>query len=392
MTPHDNNGHRRPARLQAPMIVETTEDAALLRQALKGVKRLALDTESNSLHAYTPHVCLIQISTDWEDFLVDPLKLDMAHDGAFLGDLCADPEVEIAFHAAEYDIMMLRRDFGWTFHNLFDTMIGARVLGWEKVGLGNILEERYGVRVNKKHQRADWGHRPLDSELIRYAQMDTHYLLDLRDFLYEQLANGDHVAEAKELFDEVCLARWNGDDFDPDGFWTINKTRGLSGQEMAILRELYLYRDQKARDRDVPVFKVMGDHTLVTLAQEKPRSTHEVGHIHGISGWQEREYGRGIVEAIKRGLQAEPPQPPERNHNRPPDDVLRRYDALHTWRKERAAKRGVSSEIVVSKDTLWELARQAPATLDELAKLDSIGPWRTEFYGDEILDVLARVD
>ena len=373
------------------MIVETAEDAALLRRALKGVRRVALDTESNSLHAYSPRVCLIQLSTDWEDFLIDPLKLDMAQDGAFLGELCADSEVEVVFHAAEYDIMMLRRDFGWTFHNLFDTMIGARVLGWEKVGLGNILEDRYGVRVNKKHQRADWGRRPLNGELIRYAQMDTHFLLDLRDFLYEELENGEHTAEARELFDEVCLARWNGDDFDPDGYWNINKTRGLSGQEMAILRELYLFRDQKARDRDVPVFKVLGDHTLVTLAQEKPHSTHEVGRIPGIGGWQEREYGRGIVEAIKRGLQAEPPQPPERNHNRPPDDVLRRYDALHTWRKERAAQRGVSSEIVVSKDTLWELARRAPETLDELAQLDSIGPWRTEFYGDEILDVLAKV-
>lgn len=384
--------HPRRGNLQAPMIVETADDAALLRRALKGVKRVAVDTESNSLHAYNPQVCLIQLSTDWEDFLIDPLKLNMEQDGAFLGTLCADPGVEVVFHAAEYDIMMLHRDFGWTFHNLFDTMIAARVLGWEKVGLGNILEERYNVRVNKKHQRADWGRRPLNGELIRYAQMDTHYLLDLRDYIDEKLIAGDHVEEAKELFDEVCRARWNGEDFDPDGFWNINNTRNFSGQEMSILRELYLFRDQRARERDVPVFKVMGDNSLVALVEEKPRIVPEVGRIRGISAWQEREYGQGIVEAIERGLTADPPKPPERNNTRPPDDVLRRYDALHTWRKERAAERGVSSEIVLSRDALWELARQAPENRMELEQVGSIGPWRADFYGDEILDVLANLE
>lgn len=376
-------------QMDHPLIINTPASLNRLWQALTGKRRLAIDTEANSLYAYQAQVCLIQISTDEQDYLVDPLPFDSS-DLGFLGEICADPVVEKVFHAAEYDVMILRRDLGFTFTNIFDTMIAARVLGWEQFGLGTILEDRYGVKVNKKHQRADWGRRPLSDAMIRYAQMDTHFLLSLRDELYQSLVQGDHLEEAQEMFDEVCQALWNGPDFDPEGYWRIHRARDLDPRAMAVLRELYLYREQQAARKNLPVFKVMGDQTLVDLAQAQPRSLKEARRMTGLSEIQARRYGSGILDAVQRGQTADIPTPPRRNGRQVDEDTLRRYDALHLWRKERAVKRGVSSEVVTTKDALWELAKKAPRSMSDLQSIKHLGPWRVKTYGQEILRVIAE--
>src|SRR5688572_19484540 len=143
--------------------------------------RIAVDTESNSLHAYRERVCLIQFSIPEVDFVVDPFAVK--EDLSSLAPVFADPKIEKIFHAAEYDLICLRRDFGFQFANLFDTMQAARILGYPFVGLDNILLEKFGVRIDKKHQKANWGARPLTSQQIDYARQDTHYLFQLRDLL-----------------------------------------------------------------------------------------------------------------------------------------------------------------------------------------------------------------
>lgn len=377
--------------LPAPVIIDTLDGLDRLQRALRRVGRLALDTESNSLHAYRARVCLIQISTDSADYLVDPLALDESRLD-FLGAVCADPSVEKVLHAAEYDVMMLNHDFGFTFANVFDTMIAARVLGWEQLGLGAILSKRYSVEVDKRHQRADWGRRPLPTSLIRYAQQDTHFLLRLRDEQFSLLEAGHHLEEARELFDGICQARWNGPDFDPEGYWRISGARDLSPRSLAVLRELYLYREQQAKRQDIPVFKVMGDKTLLALAKDKPCSLRHLRRVRGMSDGQMRRYGVGILKAIKSGMGAVPPTPPRRSVRAVDEATLRRYDALRTWRKERALEKGVESDVVMSKDALWEIAKSPPKSLQELEAIDYLGPWRLRTYGEEILRVLAEVE
>ncbi len=389
----DNGSNTRsePVRLPPPTMVNTPEQVDALARKLRGVRRLAVDTESNSLYAYEPQVCLIQLSTDEQDWLVDPLMLDdPARHLTFLGDIFADDAVEKVLHAAEYDVMTLNRDYGFEFASLFDTMIAARVLGWEQIGLGSILKQEFGVEVNKRHQRADWGRRPIKPDMIRYARMDTHYLLTLRDKLYDMLAEGDHVEEAREMFEEVAQARWSGNGFEEDGFWRITGARELSPRAAAVLQSVYLFRETQAARQDVPVFKVMGDKALVALARAKPRSLDALEKVKGISGYHVRRYGNDLLDAIRRGLKAEPPSPPARSTPPVDEQTLRRYDALHTWRKKRAIKRGVSSEVIVSKDALWEMAHSVPRSLDELSALEHIGPWRVKTYGSEILNVLAN--
>lgn len=380
-------------RLPPAQLVDTAARVDDLQRALADAPRLAVDTESNSLYAYRERVCLIQISTDKADYLVDPIRLAGHASLAFLGEIFADPSIEKVLHAAEYDVMTLHRDFGFVFANIFDTMIAASVLGWQQVGLGAILMERYGVKVDKRHQRADWGRRPLPPTLICYAQMDTHYLLPLRDEMRALLEQGGHLEEAREMFDAVCRARWDNADFDPEGYWRISGARDLDRRGMAVLRELYHWREREAQRRDVPVFKVLSDQGLIALARARPRSLHEVRLATRLTEGQTQRYGSAILHAVEAGLRANPPAAPVRHNGLPADEAtLRRYEALHTWRKERAAQRGVSSEVIVSREALWELAIAAPHSHEQLESIRSLGPWRIKTYGAEILDVIAKAD
>ena len=380
---------RRP-QLPAPRLINDSRMLDRLRQVLRRSSRIALDTESNSLHAYREQVCLIQLSTDEADYLIDPLYLAGEHDLADLGAYLADERVEKVLHAAEYDVMCLRRDFGFVLRNLFDTQIAARILGWERVGLGSVLEDEFGIALDKRLQRANWGQRPLPDHLIRYAQMDTHYLLRLRDQLSEQLEAGGHVEEAREAFDEVCRAEWGNNGFDSDGFWRINGAMHLAPRAQAVLRELYLYRETEAEKRDQPLFKIMSDQLLVELAEGMPGSYADLRYGIGIAESQIKRFGKGVLRAVQRGMEAPIPRPPFRP--RAHSEVVARYEALHVWRKERAARRGVESDVIMPKDALWEIAEVAPRTMEQLAALRSLGPWKRKTYGAEVLAVLAGLD
>ncbi len=385
----ESKERQRQPVLPPALIVDNSRSLARLQDELSSIRRLAVDTESNSLYAYRERVCLIQISTDGADYLVDPIELEKKGGLDFIGEMLADPHIEVVMHAAEYDVMCLRRDFGIELANLFDTMVAARILGWEKVGLADVLQEHFGVTLDKRHQLADWGRRPLPEAMLSYAQMDTRYLLPLRDKMHAMLAAGGHLEEAHELFEEVCRAEWGRGEFDPMGFWRINGAARLDGRTAAILQELYIFREEQAQRRDLPVFKILGDATLVAIAGMAPASLDELGQIKGMSRGQVRRYGNGILKAVERGRNAPPPERPRDNGHRPDELTVRRYDLLHTWRKERAAARGVASDVVLSRDTLWELARLAPTTPEQLEQVLSLGPWRRKTYGDEILRVLA---
>lgn len=345
---------------------------------------IAVDTESNSLHAYQERVCLMQFTISSGDFLVDPLSLDSL---APLAPLFADPQHEKIFHAAEYDLICLKRDFDFTFTKVFDTMFAARILGRSKVGLGSILEEEFQVVLNKKYQRADWGQRPLPSYLLAYAQLDTHYLIPLRNRLREQLLQKKLWPLAEEDFTRLCHV--NGREPTPkeDLVWRINGARDLTPGEAAVLNELCLYRDEIASRLDRPVFKVMNDELLVALAQRLPLEKNELLRV-GMTDRQIHRFGDGVIAAIKRGMASPPLYQPI--HPRPEDDFLNRMEALSDWRKMRARAMGVESDVVLPREHITKIARHNPSTEQALALVMEDVPWRYAQYGNEILRVLRR--
>ncbi len=164
--------------------------------------------------------------------------------------------------------------------------------------------------------------------------------------------------------------------------------RDLSPVELAVLRELYLWRDDQARLLDRPPFKVLGDETLLTLSRLQPEHPFELP----FSPRQIDLYGVEVLSAIARGKHAPPPTPPARPHNgngRPDPLVQARFDRLRSWRAQRAAERQVDADIVMTNDALMAIARAAPTSLDLLANVGVLGAWKLQEYGDELLSALG---
>ncbi len=384
------NGPIPAEALPAPILVADSAALSALVAVLEREPAVGVDTESNSLFAYRERVCLIQFSTPAQDYIVDPLALEAGQVVSALGPLLARPEQQKIFHAAEYDVLCLKRDYGFSFANLFDTMLAARTLGWPQLGLGSILETHFGVKMNKRFQRADWGRRPLTPELLDYARLDTRYLVRLRDLLRDQLESTGRLDEAQEEFGrlERLAAAANG--ANPNALWRVNGVRDLTPVQLAVLRELHDYRERQAERADRPPFKVMSDQTLLELARTRPHSLDELTGLPGMTPQQIRRHGAHLLRAVRHGEQTTPPRPPQ--YEREPDSVRERYELLHQWRKRKAQARGVESDVIVSRDALWELARRAPRTPEALEAIEQLGPWRREAYGSEILDVIRAYD
>jgi len=229
-----------------PALIADPTGLTSLVHDLARARVVAVDTESNSLFAYRERVCLIQFSTASGDYLVDPLGFS---DLSALAPLFANPRQQKVFHAAEYDILCLKRDYGFEFAAIFDTMIAARTLGWPQLGLAAILEGRFGVKMNKKFQRANWGQRPLTPEQLDYARLDTRYLIPLRDILSAELAAAHRMEEAGEEFSRLARlgARSDANGYGPPGFWRINGARELAPRQAAFAGALRLILEGKYR-------------------------------------------------------------------------------------------------------------------------------------------------
>ena len=257
---------------------------------------VAVDLEANSLYAYRERVCLIQLSYSGKDVIVDPLAdVDLSGFGALLG----NGAIEKVFHACEYDLMLLKRDYGWDLRNLFDTMWAARILGYKHMGLAWFLREFYGVEVSKKYQKANWGARPLTPELLAYAQGDTHHLLSLRQDLAAHLEEAGKTVEAREIFEHQCTVRLPDQDFTPDGFWSIRGARTLMPHQQAVLKALYVFRDEEARRRDQPAFKILNNEALAGMATALPKTKKALSEVRGIGPRNQERYGGRLLEIIR---------------------------------------------------------------------------------------------
>lgn len=352
---------------------------------LQNEKTLAIDTEANSLFAYREQVCLIQISTGTTDYIIDPLPLN---DLTPLGRIFKNPEIEKVFHASEYDILIMNDDFNFEFRNLFDTMVAAQILGREKLGLDTLMEEIVGIKVNKKYQRANWGKRPLSDDMLQYAQMDTHYLIKIRQALAEELDEKSLTSIASEDFKRACLVHRQPKEKNIASCWRINGARKLPPQKAAVLARLCEYREDVAQKRNLPVFKVLSAKTLLLLAEESPSSVNQLLRLDIPGGKAIQRHAKGLVGAIQDGLASKPEVPPRRK--RLDDSYLAREKALRDWRKIKARKMKVNSAVVLPREIMYSLISQNPKTRAELAGVLKDVPWRLERFGEEILSILQE--
>lgn len=350
---------------------------------------LACDLEADSLHHYQEKVCLIQLSTPRESFLVDPLACS---DLSALAPVMADPSVRKLFHGADYDIRSLHRDFGIEVHNLFDTMIACQFLGEKEVGLAAVLKKRFGVELDKRFQKADWSKRPLSAEMIAYAIEDTRLLIDLYLQLEEELRAKGRLSWVEEecmLLSRVRMVARGAEPF----YLRFKGAAVMEPRSLAVLEELLRFRDEKAVRQDVPAFKIVGNDALRDLAVKLPRKGVDLTGITGLSPKLAERYGQEILDAVARGMALPPGSlPVYPRSRRPARDRLQeeRLKRLKLWREERSKELGIDGGILANNALLENLAETGPKASEE-AVLTAMKMWQREEFGAELMALLRRI-
>lgn len=375
-----------------PLFLDRPDTAARHLRVSASATQLAIDTEGASFHRFVDRVYLLQISTRHETAIIDPLSVS----GTALAPLRAVLEnsaVETVFHDADYDLRLLQRDYGWHVRNIFDTRIAAQLVGLRAFGLAALLERYFGLRLDKKHQRADWSLRPLPPEMLEYAAQDTMYLLDLRDRLEEELSGKGRLDWAREEFARLEGTKW--DEEDPaTTFFRVKGARDLTRRELAVLRELMPWRDVVARELDRATFRVIGNEQLLEISRLQPRSRDELSQVRGVSrGLQERR-AQEILSAVRRGLdvpETELPRfpKPARWDRDPWFDT--RVNALKTVRDAAAARLDMDHGVLCARDRLEAIARRNPKSREELLEVSELRRWQVDVLGETFVDALKTL-
>lgn len=282
-----------PPRLEPVLVADAAALEALVAAAA-AEPALALDTESNSFHVYRERVCLLQLSTRARDYVVDPLAVDVRPLGPVLARAGA-----VVLHGADYDVRCLKREYGFALPALFDTMAAARRLGRAGLGLSALVEAQFGVRLAKDFQRSDWGRRPLTAEQVRYAALDTHFLLPLFDALSGELAGRGLEAPAREEFARIAAVEPRPRVFDPEGWRRLKGARDLDAAGRAVLRALWVAREERASALDRPPFKVMPEQAMLEVARRRPRAEAELLAIPGVTAVVARRMGPALLAAVE---------------------------------------------------------------------------------------------
>ncbi len=384
----------KPPDLPPPTLIEDEAGLDDLLADLDGQAEIAVDTEADSFFSYQEKVCLIQITVEDRDYLVDPLAdVDVAR----LGDLFADPKRTKVFHDGEYDVLILKRDYNFDFAGLFDTRIAAAALGEANPGLASVLGKRFGVELDKSLQRSNWKRRPLSTPQIAYARLDTRFLIPLMHEQKDELAQREREmiveGECRRLEQLEPPRRI----FHADDFARIKGARVLKGHALQRLRELFVSRDRQARRRDVPPFKVMSNKALLAIAEANPKTENELARIEGFSPRLARRLADSILKSLERArekgaLTRTPSVPPKNGAMALGELESELHDRLKAWRKRRAEKEGLDSSLVLNRHVLERLAEKRPAGWPELEKVDGLLDWQLDLFGRELLDVVHRFE
>jgi len=372
-------------------LIETREDLDSLAQELLGEKLLAFDTEADSFYHYFDKTCLVQVATRKQIYLIDPLALGGPKELSPLAPVFASPDICKIFHAAEYDLFVLKRDCGFEFRNLFDTMISAQLLGYPSVGLAGIAERHFGVNLPKEQQRSDWSARPLSAKQLSYAASDVLYLIELTALLKKELDALKRRKWAQEEFDALCGRKWPEREFDKLGYLKIKGARRLPSTSLSILRELYFVRDKRARELDRPAFKVLGNRTLLEIAERQPRKQADLREIKGITDLIQRRMGRELMTAVRDGKKTEHgpiPKLPSNSRSRRLDrQGERRLTALKEWRAGKATALDIDPGVLCPNATLEAIAWRDPKSKNDLQEVTELKGWFIREFGAEVTKV-----
>ena len=370
--------------------IERESDLRALSRDLLRETVIAVDTEADSFYHYYDKTCLVQIGTSQGIYLIDPLALGGPAELAPLAPVFASKKIRKIFHAAEYDLCVLKRDCYFEFENLFDTMVSAQLLGYPAVGLAALAQRHFDVSLPKDEQRSDWSSRPLRENQLIYAAADVTYLVRLADLLEAQLRELGRFEWAEQEFEALMRRTWPVREFDDAGYLRIKGAKALDATSLAVLRELYLMRDARAREVDRPPFKVLGNRTLMEIAQLQPVHQHELAEIKGVTELILRRLGREVLAAVTRGQHAphEPLRKAANGRRRMDRRTERRVERLKGWRAKRAKELDLDPGVLCPNTGLEAIAWRDPSLREDLAEVPELKRWFIGAFAQEIIDAL----
>ena len=376
--------------------VTDAEGLAAAVADLSGSPVLGVDTESDSFFSHTERCCLVQVTgVGTVDYVLDPLKLD---DLSLFGPLMEDPNVVKIFHGADYDVVSMKRDFGFAIRNIFDTMIAAQATGHHRFGLNDLVGRYFGVKLNKKWQRHDWSSRPLREEHLNYARNDSHFLAELRRILMEQASARGREEMLAEEFALLENREWTGKPFEPDSCMRVKGSGTLDSTQRKVLRAVHTLRETIAESKNRPPFKVWGNDDMLKLARTPPKDVKELRHTLGEKHHIGRRYAREVLEAVAAGLHDEspPPEPPTKQTRSIPgvppfsrdDEPLMAH--LKKWRNARSKQLELAPGMIVNNTILKDLAALKPTDVAQMHVLPDLRRWQAEQFGEDLVEQVRK--
>jgi len=344
---------------------------------------IALDTESNSMHAYHERVCLVQINAGGRMFVLDPIALGAPAFAALKAPL-EDPAVTVWLHGGEYDAAVMRRDFGIQMRGVFDSQQAASMLGWERTGYGSVVERLLGIQLAKDFAQYDWAIRPIDPMALAYAIDDVRHLPEVAQQLQKLVAEADLVEETAIACRAVEDATWGGG-FDPGGFYRVKGARDLGKPCLPVLAALWAWRDGIAREIDKPPGRVINNETLLALVRKPIVTWAQLKHL-GVKNSVLTPHGESLLECLREANAHPPELPPPVKHREVEPIEEEREKRMKDWRRAESEKRAVPLQAVLPAKALEWLKRYGAG---DLAQVPQLGAKRIALYGDRLRE-LAR--
>lgn len=362
-----------------------------LINSFKDVDRLAIDTEADSLHSYYEKTCLIQLSFNEENFLIDPLAdVDIK---SFLEELNSK---ELILHGGDYDLRMMRQSYGFEFEGrVFDTMLAAQLLGYERLGLAALLEKHFDIKLNKSVQRSDWSRRPLSKEQLHYATYDTYYLENLAEKLEQELRDANRLGWFREHCQHMVNSTTIDKEVNREEAWRVKGYNDLHPAQLRYLRAIWHWREKIAQQLDVPPFKVMRSETMMRMAKWKnyhpgqgaeefkglPRNFN-FDYIHTLN--------ENLFEADALAKSQWPEKRKKRNNGTYTPENRHLVDKLKDACAKVADANGLPLPVIISRHKLSQISTKLPTSVEELSEATKMQKWQVELLADTIFKVIKN--
>lgn len=357
-----------------------------LTSRMKKAARVALDTEADSLHHYYEKTCLMQLTLEEENFIVDPLAgLDLSH---FLTVLS---RIRLILHSAEFDLRLLRNSFNFRPQaEVFDTMLGAQLLGFRKISLADMVKVYFDVKMTKKGQRSDWSRRPLEPGQLAYAVKDTRYLEPMAERQYARLKELGREDWHRQSCERMVASTLSNSERDPDEVWRIKGHSKLKPRQLAFLRELWRWREKEAAQVDRPPFMIIGNQQLLHLAtwaaaRENSRPLNFPKLPRHFTG----DRLRRLKQTIRRAQDLEPQKWPQPRAGRIPEPAGPAFEQLRSECARIAGELDIDPTLIANRRTLEIVSRKLPGTIEEMMSQGNMMQWQAELLAPGFLEILG---